>query len=243
MNQGSLSSLYRPEHVRLWLTTPTASLKSVVSAEIQFDRFQVVKRVREIQKAKSRRTHMDVDNGQVECMEDVNDEGRLLDFLSQYLSPSNRTASLSAALLLIMPTLMLNVSVNGLLVALGLYSAFMWTRGLDDGETDWRNIFIFYTVGSGFMLFLYFIPNAMKDLDSAQYTKFKRMKATIEAGRRTTEMQQPVDLEQQLEGDAERATIGLAQSLKMSLEAQERLLDANKDLLRQLQRVNLGLSP
>ncbi|KAF2796261.1 hypothetical protein K505DRAFT_238083 [Melanomma pulvis-pyrius CBS 109.77] len=75
------------------------------------------------------------------------------------------TPSLASVLTIAAPRVLLATSVLKLLIGLGTYLGFTWTRDLDSGasSSDSRNVFIMYVVGFGVCFAIYYLPQLLQD--------------------------------------------------------------------------------
>jgi hypothetical protein len=73
--------------------------------------------------------------------------------------------SVAAVLTIAAPHILLSVAVFALLIALGIYFGFTWTRDLDTnaGPHDSRNVFIFYVFGLAVCIGVYMISSVIQD--------------------------------------------------------------------------------
>jgi hypothetical protein len=78
-----------------------------------------------------------------------------------------RSVSLWSVFMLVMPSLLINISLNSFLMGLGIYFWFVWTRGLDPnaGLHDLRNVLVCFIVVTIFYILLYVIPIQCKQLE------------------------------------------------------------------------------
>lgn len=87
-------------------------------------------------------------------------------------------ASLSAILILSSPFNMMKVSIFALLVGLGIYQGFTWTRALDTsaGKGDSRSVFITFLVATGVCFGFFLLTSATKRAEAllrARRTKYQ----------------------------------------------------------------------
>lgn len=75
------------------------------------------------------------------------------------------TPSIAAVMTISAPQILLSVALFALLIALGIYFGFTWTRNLDAnaGIHDSRNVFVFYIVGLAACVFVYSISGVIQD--------------------------------------------------------------------------------
>ena len=73
--------------------------------------------------------------------------------------------SISSVITISAPQVLLSTSIATLLVALGVYLGFTWTRNLDSdaGENDSRNVFIMFLVGLLLCVVIYSISGSIKE--------------------------------------------------------------------------------
>jgi hypothetical protein len=149
---------------------------------------------------------------------------------------TTRNPSVYAVLVMGIPAFMLNVSLGTLLVGLGVYLGFIWTRHLDTqaGPNDSRNVFVFYIVGIFTMIATYFIPNALKDGETEQQGVRKRILQKLEEVKSGHQNDPEPDRQEVLNEHNQRLTL----ALEASVRAQEDLLRTIQDLLRQLDTSN-----
>lgn len=87
--------------------------------------------------------------------------------LKQKLMDLSFTPSVASVITVSAPQILLSVAVFSLLIALGIYFGFTWTRNLDTnaGPHDSRNVFVFYIVGLGVCIIVYSISGIIQDGD------------------------------------------------------------------------------
>lgn len=78
--------------------------------------------------------------------------------------------SIAAVMTISAPQVLLSSSLLSLLVGIGLYFGFTWTRGLDEdaGEGDSRNVMVVYLVSIGVCSAVYSISHLLQDENTEQ---------------------------------------------------------------------------
>ena len=78
------------------------------------------------------------------------------------------TPAVASVVTLSAPQMVLTASLIALIIALGVYLGFTWTRGLDidAGLYDSRNVFIMYAVGLTVCIIVYSISRLIQDADT-----------------------------------------------------------------------------
>jgi len=81
-------------------------------------------------------------------------------------------ASLSAAVLLSCPSIMINFALGAFITGIGLYLGFTWTRNLDISthQSDGRNIFICFIASLTFCYGFYVIPSIWNGMFKGEYS-------------------------------------------------------------------------
>jgi len=87
--------------------------------------------------------------------------------VKEALIRSSFIPSISAVVTMAAPQALLSTSLFALLIALGVYLGFTWSRNLDPlaGIHDSRNVFIVYIAGLGVCLMVYSISSLVQDQD------------------------------------------------------------------------------
>lgn len=168
-----------------------------------------------------------------------------------------KTPSILSVVVLSAPAFILNISLSALLIALGVYLGFIWTRNLDTdaGLHDSRNVLIFYVVGVFSMIAVYFVPNALKDSEDQHQAVRKRIVNLLEQVERKTGRPVPgsaggliaqdndeVKVLRDLRVPGDQALGDMAKVLEKNVWAQEALLKANLELLAKIRGTSSGPS-
>ena len=209
MTQKTVATLYTARETRAWLAGPLPNyfLRAVRNFEPELDRL-----------LSTETEHAFTEPEHVERIR------RML---------TTKNPSVYAVLVMGIPAFMLNLSLGMLLIGLGVYLAFIWTRRLDTqaGPNDSRNVFVFYIIGIFTMIATYFIPNALKDGETEQQGVRKRILQKLEKVKSGHQNSPEPDRHEVLN---ERLTHGL----EASIQSQEALLRIIHDLLRKLDASN-----
>ncbi|EAW25194.1 uncharacterized protein NFIA_106830 [Aspergillus fischeri NRRL 181] len=212
MTQKTVAMLYTARETRAWLAGPLPDeiLRAVHQSESMLDR-----------------------NPSTE-LEQVFTEPEQVENVRRMLT--TRNPSVYAVLVMGIPAFMLNLSLGTLLVGLGVYLGFIWTRHLDtqSGPNDSRNVFVFYIVGIFTMIATYFIPNALKDRETEQQGVRKRILQKLEKVENGHQNIPGLDRQEVLNEHNQRLT----HALEASVRSQEALLNTVQDLLRHLDMSN-----
>ncbi|RDW71662.1 hypothetical protein BP5796_07696 [Coleophoma crateriformis] len=239
--QKIISTQYTPHEIRHWLTAPIP--RRFLNSLERLNEFLV--------QSSERRG-------------DRNFQGDLASYLEsgqiQTLKAAlmTKTPSILSVAVLSAPGFMLDISLSTLLLALGIYLGFIWTRNLDTnaGLHDSRNVFIFYIVGVLSMIAIYSVPNALKDSEERHQKVRKEVIDAldqIEKEKRSLVPRLPEELisrDEGKEGEAkelkdvkplsEKAISDIGKVLEESIQAQEALLKANLALLAKIRGTSSG---
>jgi hypothetical protein len=108
-------------------------------------------------------------------------EARFVEF--DELQRQNGIASVFSAMVLEIPSSMINIALGAFLIGLAVYFGFLWTRNLDvnAGPGDSRDIFIVFIVAVFCCIGAYSVPHAIKSKDEPPAKAYGRMRSMIDS--------------------------------------------------------------
>lgn len=235
MTQKIIGTQYTPHEIRHWLTAP---LPQSILPELYYFEHKLADVAEK------------AGDGNVNA--EIAPHIESGDFERLKANLTTKTPSILSVLVLSVPAFMLNISLSALLIALGIYLGFIWTRNLDTdaGLHDSRNVFIFYIVGVFSMIAVYFIPNALKNSEDRHQAVRKRILNLLEQVERKVGRPTPGSSERLIVQDSNKedevkefqesrvlsnkALGDMAEALKENVQVQEALLKANLALLAEI---------